>query len=424
MKGALTIVVILLIGFAAGFTLLALAPKKSRGDAAKIGPGNRFPDWVGEDPANKSRPKMFAQSPFGMDASAGPTFSSWAMHRGGAALLGVAPGSLPDELTLRWQFKTEGPVLSSAAVYAGRVYIGSNDGQLYALNLKDGSRCWTFKTEDAVESSPCVLGGKVFFGSADTHLYAVDAESGALRWKYKTGDKILGAPNWSLAPEDRKPRILVGSYDNHLHCVDAESGKAVWTYQTENFINGAPAIAEGKAVFGGCDGILHVVSLADGKMLRELKIGAYIASSASLLGGRAFFGHYENRFLSVDITQGEVTWSYGQNNFPYFSSPAVTEDRVVFGGRDKRLHCVQRASGKPVWTFATRGHVNSSPVICGNKVVAGSDDGRLYIVSLDQGKEVWSYEIGRAVSGSPAVAGGLVIVGSEDGCVYAFGMKP
>ena len=116
-------------------------------------------------------------------------------------------------------------------------------------------------------------------------------------------------------------------------------------------------------------------------------------------------------------------WTFRDREFPYFSSPAVTKDRVVFGGRNKQLHCVNRADGKRVWTFATRGKVDSSPAVAGDKVVVGSDDGRLYLVSLAEGKELWNYEIGRPIGASPAVADGKIVVGSEDGSVYCFGAK-
>ena len=116
-------------------------------------------------------------------------------------------------------------------------------------------------------------------------------------------------------------------------------------------------------------------------------------------------------------------WSYRNRNFPYFSSPAITTERVIFGGRDKMLHCVNRADGKPIWSFATRGRVDSSPVVAGDKVVVGSDDGRVYIVSLNDGEELWSYEVGQPIESSPSVAGEKIVIGSDDGNVYCFGEK-
>ncbi len=124
------------------------------------------------------------------------------------------------------------------------------------------------------------------------------------------------------------------------------------------------------------------------------------------------------------LKEGKKTWTFKDRNFPYFSSPAVTQDRVVFGGRDKLLHCVKREDGASLWSFPTRGKVDSSPVICGDKVVVGSDDGRVYVVSLDKGKELWSYEIGQPIGSSPAVADGKMVVGCDDGVIYCFGQKP
>jgi outer membrane protein assembly factor BamB len=249
----------------------------------------------------------------------------------------------------------------------------------------------------------------------------LDAASGKLLWKFQTGDRILSAPNWVKAARGDGAWVLVGSYDYRLYCLDAATGKSNWVYETGNYINGSPAVFDGKTVFGGCDAILHVVSLADGQKVKEMEAGAYIAGSVAIANHHAYVGHYENEFLCFDLDKGTNVWRYKDRPFPFFSSPAVTGDRVVFGGRDKRLHCVERATGKPLWTFPTRGKVDSSPVVAGDKVVFGSDDGRLYLVSLQEGKELWSYEVGQPIGSSPAVVGGKVIVGSDDGNVYCFG---
>src|ERR1051325_3014240 len=141
----------------------------------------------------------------------GSASADWPMFRGGPALLGVASGNLQKELALLWSFKTQGPVKSSAAVVGGRVFIGSDDQNLYALELASGKKIWSFKTEGPVESSPLVLDGKVYFGSSDAWLYALEAASGKLLLKYQTGDRILGSPNWVKSPKGDSTWILVGS---------------------------------------------------------------------------------------------------------------------------------------------------------------------------------------------------------------------
>jgi len=347
--------------------------------------------------------------------------ASWPMFRGGPALLGVAPGKLPDSLKSYWKFKTEGAIRSSAAVENGRVYIGSDDGKIYCLNLSNGEEIWSFQTEDSVEATPCLLDGSVFAGSSDSFLYALDAKTGEFKWKYETGAKILGSVNWTLSPEKDKIWVLVGSYDNKLHCVDSVTGQLVWAYETDNYLNGAPAVADGKAVFGGCDALIHVVSVANGQQTTEIETAAYIAGSAALADGNAYTGNYGSEFLAANLSTSEILWTYDGDGSAFFSSPAVGKTQVIFGSRDENLYCLKRDNGELLWTFQTLGEVDSSPVICGNKVVVGSNDGRLYMVKLSDGKEVWSYEIGEAIISSPAIIGKMVIVGSEDGYVYAFG---
>lgn len=347
------------------------------------------------------------------------TATTWPMYRGQPALTGVAAGQLPSQPKLLWTFRTGGPVKSSAAIVGNRVFIGSDDHTLYALDFATGQKIWTFTNSDAIESSPLVLNDTVYVGANDAHLYALDATTGALRWKFETGDKVISAPNWFAA--DGKTNLLVGSYDFRLYCLEAATGQSNWIYETGNYINGTPAVADGLVTFGGCDGILYSVAITNGSLVASNDIGAPIAASVAVADSCAYFGHYENRFVAADLKANTNRWSFRDRQFPYFSSPAVTAERVIFGGRDKKLHCVNRSNGELVWNFATRGRVDSSPVVCDDKVVFGSDDGRVYLVTLAEGRELWSYEIGQAIASSPAVAAGKFVIGSDDGNVYCFG---
>src|SRR6267378_2037757 len=83
--------------------------------------------------------------------------ADWPMFRGGPSLAGVASGSIPAKLSLLWSFKTGGPVKSSAAIVGGRVFVGADDGNVYALDLASGKKLWAFKTGGPVESSPLLV---------------------------------------------------------------------------------------------------------------------------------------------------------------------------------------------------------------------------------------------------------------------------
>ena len=62
------------------------------------------------------------------------------------------------DVEFSWKFKTGHWVTSSPAVVDGVVYVGSNDGHLYAIECKSGREIWKFKTEHWVTSSPTVVG--------------------------------------------------------------------------------------------------------------------------------------------------------------------------------------------------------------------------------------------------------------------------
>lgn len=347
--------------------------------------------------------------------------ASWPIYRGSTALVGLAAGEVPDEPDLLWTFEAGGAITSSPVVADGRVYFGSDDQHLRALDLETGQERWSFATEDLIEAPPLVLDGTVYAGSSDFYLYALDALTGELRWRFETGDKLLGSANAWRGP-DGELTLLVGSYDTHLYGLDAKTGAERWRYKTDNYVNGTPAVLGERVIFGGCDAGLHVVSAATGERMALMDLGdeSYVAGSVGLADDRAYFGHYGNAFVCIDLETRQPVWSFpGERAF--FSSPAITADRVVFGGRDKRVHCLNRADGEPVWSFKTGRKVDASPVVVGDRVVVGSGDGRLYLLDLADGREVWSFEVGRSIFSSPAVVDGRILVGANDGRLYAFG---
>ena len=93
--------------------------------------------------------------------------ADWPMFRGNPALTGVAPGSLGTNLALLWTYKADKPVRSSPAVAQGRVFVGSDDEHLHAIDLATGRALWKAKTGGPIESSPLVFEGKVYAAYKD-----------------------------------------------------------------------------------------------------------------------------------------------------------------------------------------------------------------------------------------------------------------
>lgn len=77
---------------------------------------------------------------------------------------------------VRWdrgESRPDSGVFSSPTLANGTVYVGSNDGQVYALSAVDGAVLWTAPTRGDVTASPAVVDGTVFVGSLDGGVYAI-----------------------------------------------------------------------------------------------------------------------------------------------------------------------------------------------------------------------------------------------------------
>jgi outer membrane protein assembly factor BamB len=72
---------------------------------------------------------------------------------------------------LGWTFATRARVESSPAIAGGRVYVGSNDGRFYVLNLENGAKLWEFNAGAPFSASPAIGRGRVVIGSQDGRLY-------------------------------------------------------------------------------------------------------------------------------------------------------------------------------------------------------------------------------------------------------------
>jgi outer membrane protein assembly factor BamB len=56
---------------------------------------------------------------------------------------------------------------------------GSKNGLVTALRAKDGKKLWTKPLPSRTESSPLLVGGRLYFGSEDGTVYALDAKTAA-----------------------------------------------------------------------------------------------------------------------------------------------------------------------------------------------------------------------------------------------------
>lgn len=344
--------------------------------------------------------------------------NEWRQFRGTPTLTGVSSAAPPATLKVLWSQQLGEIIESSAAIVDGVVYVGGGDGDLAAFDLASGQMRWKYATGNLIgESSPTVAGGTVFIGDLAGIFHAVNVADGKRRWTFKTGSEIKSSP---VVVGDT---VLIASYDTHLYALDARTGALRWKVQTDGQVHATPAVHDGLAFIAGCDSILRAVRVSDGKEAYQIKSGAYTAASPLIHEGRAYFGTYDNEVLAFDLKGRRRLWRFSdpERQFPFISSAALANGRIIVGGRDKFVHALDAETGKPAWSFATRARVESSPVVAAGRVYIGSGDGKLYVLDAQTGKKISEFDAGAGISASPAIANGRVVIGAQDGRIYVLG---
>ena len=378
----------------------------------------------------------------------------WPMFHHDLGHTGYSTSTGPTTNQTLWTFTTGGAVTTSPAVVDGRVYFGSDDGSIYAVNAYDGALIWNYSTGGPVQSSPAVVDGVVYIGGFHSHaVFALNASSGTLLWS---------SPISSVYPNEISSTVvanglvyvdvyMAGTDGGVLYALNATNGALAWCWKPYIYLDSSPAVDGGKVYV--CTGMETVEALdensgASAWSVRILDTG-WNASSGGFFplhcapcvdNGILYVGASSQTVYAMNASNGAFMWSGKVVGGVGSSSAAVADGMVyigtTFGGTSGNLNwggvCALNAtSGVLAWNFTGSSVYSSSPAVANGIVYVGLDDapspsnvtGGHDVCALNgtTGTVIWSYETGAAVYSSPAVANGVVYVGSNDGKVYAFG---
>ncbi|MEZ4700958.1 MAG: PQQ-binding-like beta-propeller repeat protein [Rhodothermales bacterium] len=235
---------------------------------------------------------------------------------------------------LRWRVDTGGQIFSSP-VYdngAGRVFVGSRSGSLFAFNA-DGTSAWTpFSTTGEIFASPALgADGSLFFGSTDGGLYGLNSATGALLWTpFTVGSEFVSSP---VIGSDGT--VYAGSLNDVLYAVNGTTGRQIWNYDTRGDIVSSPALgANGVIYVATLDGALHAVDAATGqaRWTQPFQASDRVASSPAIgLDGLIYFGALDGTFYAIEDTGSapSVAWTYNAGT-PVWSSPAIGTGETLY----------------------------------------------------------------------------------------------
>lgn len=147
-----------------------------------------------------------------------------------------------------WIFQTEvkESLETTPIVVDGVMYITTSFNHVYAINAKTGEEYWHYKHKMGPITTYCcgpnnrgvaVWKDKVYMGTLDAKLVALNAKTGSLVWETEIADPELGYSE-TMAPTAVDGKILIGTNGGEygirgfLRAYDAETGKLVWNFDT------------------------------------------------------------------------------------------------------------------------------------------------------------------------------------------------
>jgi outer membrane protein assembly factor BamB len=300
------------------------------------------------------------------EVSASSTTDWWPMFNHDLLNTGNTTSNAPDTHNILWTFNPNDQ-MASPVVYDDKVFVGSDDGIVYCLNMYNGEQIWNYTTNGEITViSPAVEDGRVYIGSWDEYMYCLDADTGDKIWSHFIGDWIESSP----AIYDG--RVYFGSYDRKVYCLEASTGDKIWEYATDYWVITSPAIYNDRVYIGSFDGNLYCLN--------------------------AYNGH--------------KIWNFTANDRIQFSSPCISNGKVYFGADCGNLYCLDAENGDKLWAFPTAGRILSSPAVAYGNVYFGSDDTYTYCIDAETGVEMWNYSLGNQIHASPSVADGKVYIAS------------
>lgn len=302
------------------------------------------------------------------------------MFRADAAHSGVYASAAPALKSVRWRFRASGSLISSPVISGGIVYVGSNDGRLYAVNQANGRLVWQYSTQGAVTSSPAVYDDKVYFASNDGDVYALEAQTGSLKWRFKTGgERRFEAPGihgikpagqmmadpfdmFISSPAIAQETVYIGSGDGNVYALDATTGSMRWRFKTGDVVHATPAVASGVVYIGSWDRYLYALDAATGTLLwkfltgddRKIHNQIGIEGSASVANGLVYFGCRDSHLYALDARDGALRWKHDEFGSWVIASPAIYNGVVYFTTSDEHVFFAMRRRGRPSFTTDTR----------------------------------------------------------------------
>lgn len=239
---------------------------------------------------------------------------------------------------------------------------GSNDKYIYSIT-NVGSLNWKYLTNGPVVSTPTVntLSNTVYIGSLDGQLYALTSNTGSLVWAFPVGGVgIVASPAFKQMANSSV--VFVTTLRGSLYSINT-TGSVVYCVETKNSVFASPTIDNsGVAYFGGSDGKMYAVSYPTGSIKWTYFFDNQQSSTVAINGNFLYFTTVANNgrpsLTTLYTSNGSLSWwlELGKNLDRFSCWTAINpKDGTIYISLDGNsgsmaLYAIS-APGTLKWTF-------------------------------------------------------------------------
>ena len=151
-------------------------------------------------------------------------------------------------MVAKWVYQTAatGKLETTPLVVDGIMYATAQDDRAFALDARTGRPIWMYQRQLPGDIRPCcgrvnrgmaILGDKVFLGTLDAHVIALDGKTGNVIWDVAAADYRTGN-SFTVAPLAVKNLIVIGisggeyGVRGFIDAYDADTGARKWRFYT------------------------------------------------------------------------------------------------------------------------------------------------------------------------------------------------
>jgi len=308
-----------------------------------------------------------------------------------------------------WQFRAESSIVAPACTGEGNIYVGSQNGTVYAVNGGRGTQRWEYGGVGEIRSAPAYYDGTVYINAGGS-TYALNADEKGLEWQHSEGLGPASSPNI-----DETTEAVYLAKSRSVFALDANDGSVIWSFDIGRNSMSAPALDQDNNmlfVAGGEDGTVYGRDLIDGNGAWSVTTGSPITGGVTYKDGRVYATDTDGNVYAFDSGSGNQVWSKEIRNGGFDGvSPTVANGRVYVGAQFSNLYALNADNGEREWVVETPSSVNGSAAVAGDAVYF-AEGSRIRAVRADNGESLWDFEANQNFH-SPIVQGDTVYAGTE-----------